>query len=159
MSVARQVFDALSVHGLKLATAESCTGGLVAAAITDLAGSSAIYDRGFVTYSNAAKVEQLGVAFDLITQFGAVSEEVAIAMAQGALLYSAADIAVSVTGIAGPSGGSELKPVGLVWFALATREETISKVKNFSSLERGVIRKNATDFVLQMVIDQLKEVP
>jgi nicotinamide-nucleotide amidase len=159
MSLASQVFDALSVYGLKLATAESCTGGMVAAAITDLAGSSTVYDRGFVTYSNAAKVEQLGVAFDLITQFGAVSEEVAIAMAQGALLHSAADIAVSVTGIAGPSGGSELKPVGLVWFALATREETISKVKNFGSLERGVIRKNATDFVLQMVIDQLKEEP
>ena len=159
MNLVQQVFDELSVHGLKLATAESCTGGMVAAAITDIAGSSAIFDRGFVTYSNAAKVEQLGVAYDLITKFGAVSEEEAMAMAQGALLNSAADLAISITGVAGPSGGSDSKPVGLVHFALATRDETISKVQNFGPLEREVIRQKAVNAALQMVLDQLDSEP
>ncbi|MEO6291217.1 MAG: CinA family protein, partial [Burkholderiaceae bacterium] len=98
-----------------LATAESCTGGLIAAACTDLAGSSQWFDRGFVTYSNAAKTDMLGVGAALIAQFGAVSEPVAVAMAQGAVQHSAAQVAVAVTGVAGPTGGNAEKPVGTVW--------------------------------------------
>jgi nicotinamide-nucleotide amidase len=112
----------LSAHGWQLATAESCTGGLIAAACTDRAGSSDWFDRGFVSYSNAAKTEMLGVAAALIEDHGAVSEAVAIAMARGALQHSAADLAVAVTGIAGPGGGSADKPVGTVWLAWAGRD-------------------------------------
>lgn len=113
--------DALRTRGWRLTTAESCTGGLVAATCTALAGSSDWFERGFVTYSNAAKTEQLGVAALLIAQHGAVSEPVVRAMAEGALRHSAADIAVAVTGVAGPGGGSADKPVGLVWLATAQR--------------------------------------
>lgn len=113
--------DALRARGWRLATAESCTGGLIAATCTALAGSSDWFERGFVTYSNAAKTEQLGVEALLIAQHGAVSEPVVRAMAEGALRHSAADIAVAVTGVAGPGGGSADKPVGLVWLATARR--------------------------------------
>jgi nicotinamide-nucleotide amidase len=113
--------DALRARGWRLATAESCTGGLIAATCTALAGSSDWFERGFVTYSNAAKSEQLGVPAMLIAQHGAVSEPVARAMADGALLHSPADIAVAVTGVAGPGGATPGKPVGLVWLALAQR--------------------------------------
>jgi nicotinamide-nucleotide amidase len=112
---------ALRARGLRVATAESCTGGLIAAACTALAGSSDWFDRGFVTYSNASKVELLGVAAALIEAHGAVSEPVVRAMADGALGRSSADLALSVTGIAGPGGGSAAKPVGLVWMGLARR--------------------------------------
>ncbi len=108
-------------RGWMLATAESCTGGLIAAALTHVAGSSAVVDRGFVTYSNEAKTEMLDVPAALIAAHGAVSEPVAAAMAAGALLHSRANVAVAVTGIAGPGGGSPEKPVGLVWFACAVR--------------------------------------
>lgn len=111
----------LLARGQLLATAESCTGGLIAASCTELAGSSAWFERGFVTYSNAAKTELLGVPAELIDRHGAVSEEVARAMAAGALAHSRADIAVAVTGVAGPSGGSDAKPVGTVWLAWAER--------------------------------------
>lgn len=111
----------LLARGQSLATAESCTGGLIAASCTELAGSSAWFERGFVTYSNAAKTELLGVPAELIDRHGAVSEEVAKAMAAGALARSRADIAVAVTGVAGPTGGSEAKPVGTVWLAWAQR--------------------------------------
>jgi len=111
----------LQARGQSLATAESCTGGLIAASCTELAGSSAWFERGFVTYSNAAKTELLGVPAELIDRHGAVSEEVARAMAAGALTHSRADIAVAVTGIAGPTGGSDAKPVGTVWLAWAER--------------------------------------
>lgn len=113
----------LLARGQSLATAESCTGGLIAATCTELAGSSAWFERGFVTYSNEAKTELLGVPAELIARHGAVSEEVARAMASGALRHSRADIAVAVTGIAGPTGGSEAKPVGTVWLAWAQRAE------------------------------------
>lgn len=106
-------------RGWRIATAESCTGGMIAAALTDVAGSSDVVDRGFVTYSNEAKTEMLGVPSVLIARVGAVSEEVARAMAAGALARSMANLAVAVTGIAGPGGGGADKPVGLVWFALA----------------------------------------
>lgn len=111
----------LLARGQSLATAESCTGGLIAASCTELAGSSAWFERGFVTYSNEAKTELLGVPAELIAHHGAVSEEVARAMAAGALARSRADIAVAVTGIAGPTGGSQAKPVGTVWLAWAER--------------------------------------
>lgn len=113
--------DALRARGWMLATAESCTGGMISAACTSIAGSSDWFDRGFVTYSNAAKTEMLGVAATLIERHGAVSAEVACAMAQGALDHSRATIAVAVTGIAGPGGATPGKPVGTVWLALAVR--------------------------------------
>ena len=126
-ALAKQVVtlaDALRAQGLRIATAESCTGGLIAALCTSLAGSSDWFERGFVTYSNAAKTEALGVEASLIVAHGAVSEAVALAMARGALAHSAADLALAVTGIAGPGGATPGKPVGLVWLGWAWREGT-----------------------------------
>ncbi len=152
---AEAVFQALRSKGWKLVTAESCTGGMVAAAITDIAGSSEIFDRGFVTYSNEAKVEMLGVPTELIKKHGAVSEEVARAMAEGALAHARADIAVSITGIAGPSGGSETKPVGLVHFACATKETTAHVRRRFKNRGRSSIRAAAMNQALEMVLEAL----
>jgi nicotinamide-nucleotide amidase len=121
LAQAEAVLAACRAAGLQVATAESCTGGLIAAALTAIAGSSDVVDRGFVTYSNEAKTEMLGVPAELIARVGAVSEPVAKTMAEGALARSPAGVAVSVTGIAGPGGGSADKPVGLVWFGLARR--------------------------------------
>ena len=118
-----QLAEALKQRGWMLATAESCTGGMIAAACTDVAGSSEWFDRGFVTYSNAAKTEMLGVPADVISQHGAVSEEVAQAMAFGAVKHSHAQVSIAVTGIAGPSGGSIDKPVGTVWFGWAIGDQ------------------------------------
>jgi nicotinamide-nucleotide amidase len=115
------LFERVKARGFRLATAESCTGGLIAASITAVPGSSLVLERGFVTYSNEAKVEMLGVPADLIQRRGAVSQEVALAMVEGALKQSRADIAIAVTGIAGPDGGSAEKPVGLVHIAAARR--------------------------------------
>ena len=136
------VADFLLNNGLMLATAESCTGGMIAAACTDLAGSSAWFERGFVTYSNAAKTEMLGVPANLIAEHGAVSEPVARAMAAGALQHSAAQVSVAVTGIAGPTGGSADKPVGTVWFAWASPQGVRSEVRQFDG-DRASVR-NAT---------------
>ena len=128
-------------RGLTIATAESCTGGLIAAVLTEIPGSSAVVDRGFVTYSNAAKTDLLGVPAALIDRLGAVSEGVARAMAEGALAHSGADLAVAVTGIAGPDGGSAGKPVGLVHFAAARRGgETRNAVHIFAGLDRSGVR-------------------
>ena len=128
-------------RGLTIATAESCTGGLIAAVLTEIPGSSAVVDRGFVTYSNAAKTDLLGVPAALIDRLGAVSEGVARAMAEGALARSGADLAVAVTGIAGPDGGSAGKPVGLVHFAAARRgEEVRHAVHVFAGLDRSGVR-------------------
>jgi nicotinamide-nucleotide amidase len=137
--------------GVKVATAESCTGGMVAAALTDIAGSSDVFDRGFVTYSNAAKIEMLGVHSGTLDEYGAVSEPVAVEMAEGALAHSIATLAVSITGIAGP-GGSEFKPEGRVCFAFArkghpTRVETIE----FGALGRANVRLAARDHALAMI--------
>lgn len=121
-ALVRRLADAMRRRGWRLATAESCTGGLIAAACTDLAGSSDWFDRGAVSYSNAAKTDLLGVAPALIAAHGAVSEQVARAMAAGMLERSAADLAVAVTGVAGPGGGSAAKPVGTVWLAWARRD-------------------------------------
>ena len=123
----RLVVDLLLKHQWMLATAESCTGGLIAATCTDLAGSSAWFERGFVTYSNAAKTELLGVDAALIQTHGAVSEPVVRAMVQGALAHSPAQVAVAVTGVAGPTGGSADKPVGTVWFGLAVPGQVVTE--------------------------------
>lgn len=122
LSRAEALLDACRMRKILLATAESCTGGLIAAALTAIAGSSDVVDRGFVTYSNEAKTEMLGVSAALIASHGAVSEQVARAMAEGALARSPAHRTVAVTGVAGPGGGTATKPVGLVWFGLARRD-------------------------------------
>ena len=134
--------DTLQRRQWMLATAESCTGGMVAAACTDLAGSSAWLERGFVTYSNAAKTQMLGVDAQLIATHGAVSEPVARAMAQGALLHSAAQLALAITGVAGPGGGSDAKPVGTVWFAFAGPWGVHSEVQHFGG-DRAAVRQAA----------------
>jgi len=131
--------DLMLKHQWMLATAESCTGGMIAAACTDLAGSSAWFERGFVTYSNEAKSNMLGVPAELIATHGAVSEPVARAMASGALQHSKAQVALSVTGIAGPSGGSPDKPVGTVWFGWATPDGVWSDMQRFDG-DRAAVR-------------------
>lgn len=141
--------------GVMIATAESCTGGLIAGAITEVAGSSDIFDRGFVTYSNAAKAEMLGVPKALIEAQGAVSEEVARAMAKGALARSEADLAVSVTGIAGP-GGSDHKPEGRVCFGLATTgKPTRVETREFGAIGRKQVRQKTVDHALALLIAAL----
>lgn len=137
--------------GIRIATAESCTGGMVAAALTDVAGSSDVFERGFVTYSNAAKVELLGVAPETLAAHGAVSEPVAREMAEGALAHSAAELTVSITGIAGP-GGSEFKPEGRVCFGLARRgAETRVETVEFGARGRAKVRKAATEHALSLL--------
>lgn len=139
-------------RGLTVATAESCTGGLIAAALTSVSGSSAVVDRGFVTYSNEAKVEMLGVPADLIALHGAVSQPVALAMAHGVLDHAMADLAVSVTGIAGPGGGSEHKPVGLVHFAAQARgQPPIAVERRFGDVGRDRVRELAVIEALGML--------
>ena len=134
-----EIAEILLNSGRMLATAESCTGGMIAAACTDLAGSSQWFERGFVTYSNEAKHEMLGVPTDLIATHGAVSEPVARAMAMGAIEHSHADVAVAVTGIAGPTGGSADKPVGTVWFGFALNGECVTETKVFAG-DRSAVR-------------------
>jgi nicotinamide-nucleotide amidase len=141
-----------------LASAESCTGGLIASTCTDLAGSSAWFDRGFVTYSNASKTDMLGVDGALIERLGAVSEEVARAMAQGALQRSCAQIAVAVTGIAGPSGGSAAKPVGTVWFGWATMAGTTTQMMRFDG-ERAQVRAACVRHALHGLIQHIEVRP
>jgi len=139
-------------RGVTVATAESCTGGMIAAAITAIPGSSAVLDRGFVTYSNGAKTEMLGVPAELIAGVGAVSEAVAARMAAGAKDRAGAEIAVSVTGIAGPDGGSAEKPVGTVWFGLAgPAGEVITRHEVFAG-DRAAIRAAATDYALTLLL-------
>jgi nicotinamide-nucleotide amidase len=141
----------LRARGLQLATAESCTGGLIAAALTHIPGSSDVVDRGFVTYSNAAKTEMLGVPAALIDTHGAVSQPVAAAMAEGAVARSAATIAVSVTGIAGPGGGSADKPVGLVWFGCARRGHTAITEHVVFPGDRAAVRAATVAHALALV--------
>lgn len=138
-----------------LATAESCTGGLIAAACTELSGSSDWFERGFVTYSNAAKSELLGVAPDLIASQGAVSESVARAMAQGALQHARAQVSLAVTGVAGPSGGSPEKPVGTVWFAWCLPEGTTSEVRHFAG-DRAAVRAATVQHALWRLLSLLQ---
>lgn len=154
--LAQRIVDKAGAEGLTIATAESCTGGMIASAITDVPGASAVLDRGFVTYSNEAKTEMLGVAPALIVRHGAVSGPVARAMAVGALRNSRADIAVSVTGVAGPSGGSARKPVGLVWFGLAVKGGAIRVERRvFADADRNLVRLRATETALALVLNGL----
>lgn len=146
------LLQAARVWGWRLATAESCTGGMVAAALTDVAGSSDVFDRGFVTYSNAAKVDMLGVSETTLAAHGAVSQEVAREMAQGALDKSAATLAVAITGIAGP-GGSDHKPEGRVCFGLAQAgREVFAETVEFGALGRAKVRQAARDHALAMLL-------
>ncbi len=148
---AERVLTSCRKHGLKVVTAESCTGGLVAAALTAIAGSSDVVDRGFVTYSNEAKHEMLGVALDTIDKHGAVSEATARAMARGALTHSLSDISVSVTGVAGPGGGSAEKPVGLVHFAAARSGFDLVAEHHVFPGDRDGIRRQATLTALSLL--------
>lgn len=136
--------------GIRIATAESCTGGMVAVALTDIPGSSAVFERGFVTYTNDAKVEMLGVSRATLDAFGAVSEQVAQEMAKGALAHSDAGLAVSITGIAGP-GGSDFKPEGRVCFAVSDAQKTHTETVEFGAIGRKNVRKAACAHALAMI--------
>ena len=153
---AEAVLQALKARGWMLATAESCTGGMIAAALTNIPGSSAVLDRGYVTYSNAAKIEMLGVLPETLEQFGAVSEEVAAEMATGAMARSGTQIAVSVTGIAGP-GGSEHKPEGRVCFGLAMADGTETETVDFGAIGRAQVRAASTAHALGLVARGLRD--
>ncbi len=155
-SLAQAIIDKAGAEGMMVATAESCTGGLIAGALTDVPGSSAVVERGFVTYSNEAKNEMLGVPMGVIERHGAVSAAVARAMAKGALSHSRADIAVSVTGIAGPDGGTARKPVGLVWFGLAVKDgPTRIERRVFADGSRDFVRTKATETALHLILTAL----
>ena len=157
ISKAGAVLDRARAKGFRIATAESCTGGLIAASLTEIAGSSDVFERGFVTYSNEAKTELLGVSPSLIAEQGAVSEQVARAMAEGALGHSRADMAVAVTGIAGPGGGSAEKPVGLVYVAVCGFGRTRCRKARFAGSRRRV-RDQTVDMALIMLLEHLEEV-
>jgi nicotinamide-nucleotide amidase len=151
------LLDLCKAQKLMVATAESCTGGLVAGALTDIAGSSAVVDRGFVTYTNEAKHEMLGVPADTLNKFGAVSRETAEAMARGALGHANADIVVSITGIAGPGGGSPGKPVGLVHFAAAARDGRLNhREQRFGDIGRAEVRRLSVLEALAMLTELAK---
>lgn len=152
MKKIENILDDLKSKSLTVTTAESCTGGLIAGAITDISGSSSVFDRGFVTYSNQAKQEMLQVPAELIQQYGAVSEQCAASMAQGALKNSNADIAISVTGIAGPDGGSKEKPLGLVYIGVATKEKTKTQKCNFEG-NRAQIRQSTVNMAFDLLSD------
>lgn len=157
ISDAAELLENLRERQLMLATAESCTGGMIAGTLTEVAGSSDVVDRGFVTYSNEAKQDMLGIPPALIREHGAVSEPVAVAMAEGALRNSRADIAVSVTGVAGPGGGTDTKPVGLVHIACARRgEETVHQRHVFADRGRGWIRQETVAQAFRIMAQQAR---
>ncbi len=152
MELQTAFIQAFAQQRLKIVTADSCPGGLIAAPLTQVPGSSVVVDRSFVTYSNEAKVEMLGVEAALIARLGAVSREVAIAMAEGALARSRADVAVSVTGIAGPDGGTPTKPVGLVHFAALRRgREIVHEERRFGDIGRSKVRIASVEQALSML--------
>lgn len=156
VALASSFLDRCRARAILAATAESCTGGLIAAALTSVAGSSDVFDRAFITYSNAAKHEMLGVPTELIERFGAVSTEVAKAMAEGCLARSNAQIAMSVTGIAGPGGGSADKPVGLVHVCVARDGlETIDEVCRFGDIGREVVRRLTVEAALRLALRRI----
>ncbi|EAU42458.1 hypothetical protein FP2506_06451 [Fulvimarina pelagi HTCC2506] len=150
--LARQVVETYAAKGMKLATVESCTGGMVAAAITDIAGSSAVLDRGFVTYSNDAKTDLVGVEAQTLEANGAVSEAVACEMAEGGVRRSRGLVAIAITGVAGPGGGSESKPVGLVHFACASPDGTTHREERFGDIGRAEIRIRSVEMALRMLL-------
>ncbi|MFT6674154.1 MAG: nicotinamide-nucleotide amidase [Sulfitobacter sp.] len=158
MNFAAQLLELSAEKKFMLTCAESCTGGMVAAALTELAGSSAMFDRGFVTYTNAAKVDLLGVSPATLARYGAVSQEVAAEMAAGALARAQAEFAVSITGIAGP-GGSEHKPEGRVCFGLADAQETIVETQEFGALGRAEVRQAARDHALMLLWRAVQKLP
>ena len=151
LTEAELLLAACRAAGIRLATAESCTGGLIAAALTAIAGSSDVVDRGFVTYSNEAKNELLGVPMGLIDALGAVSGPVARQMAEGALKRSRAHITIAVTGVAGPGGGSAEKPVGLVWFGLAQRDQPVHGESHIFPGDRAAIREATVAKAFQLI--------
>jgi nicotinamide-nucleotide amidase len=151
---ARAVLEAARRKGWMVTAAESCTGGMVSAALTDIAGSSDVFDRGFVTYSYPSKTALLGVPETMLAEHGAVSEPVARAMAQGAWDASGADLAVAITGVAGP-GGSEAKPEGLVWFAVATRAGVRSEHRAFGPLGRAIVRLRSVETALDLMLQEM----
>ena len=155
--LAKAVVEECANQQAMIATAESCTGGLISAALTDVSGSSAIFDRGFTTYSNQAKEELLGVSKSLLEKYGAVSAEVAEAMAIGALKRSLATVTVSVTGIAGPSGGTAEKPVGLVWFGLADQSNVHVEQKVFADKDRDAVRQATVHHALTLILANLTQ--
>ncbi|WP_417248927.1 CinA family protein [Celeribacter sp.] len=155
-ALAAAVLDAARAKGMTLATAESCTGGLIAGALTEIAGSSDVVDRGFVTYSNTAKTGMLGVSPTTLAAHGAVSEEVAREMAEGARVHGGVDIAVSVTGIAGP-GGSEHKPEGRVCFGLATAQGVATETVEFGALGRAQVREATVRHALAALLARLRD--
>ncbi len=151
-AAAKRALDLFRARGLKVATAESCTGGLVAAALTEIAGSSDVVDCGFVTYSNAAKQTMLGVSEATLKRHGAVSGETAAAMAAGALKNSQADLAVAITGIAGPGGGTKAKPVGLVYFAAASRDgNRLARTRRYGKIGRRRVRERSVSEALRLL--------
>jgi nicotinamide-nucleotide amidase len=154
-TLARQVIEAAAARGVMIATAESCTGGLVSGALTAIAGSSAVVERGFVTYSNHAKTELLGVPADLIDGHGAVSEPVARAMAGGAVARSKAQVSVSVTGVAGPGGGTADKPVGLVHFGAVGPAGAIHAEHRFGDIGREEVRLASVRVALGLLLDRV----
>lgn len=154
-TLARRVVARATERGLMIATAESCTGGLVAGALTAVAGSSAAVDRGFVTYSNAAKMRMLGVAQATLDAHGAVSRQTALEMADGAVAQSEAQVSVSITGVAGPGGGSPDKPVGLVHFAAAGPDGTVHVQRRFGDIGREAVRLASVRQALEMLLEQL----
>ncbi len=154
--LAARLVEAYAAKAWTVATAESCTGGMLAAALTDVPGSSSIFGSGYVTYANQAKIEMLGVPEDLIAHHGAVSREVAIAMAEGALAKSGATVSIAITGVAGPGGGSAEKPVGLVWFGVARAgNPPIAEAKNFKG-DRAQIRAAAVDQALIYLLNKVE---
>ncbi len=158
LALAARLLAACRAKELKLATAESCTGGLIAGALTEIAGSSDVFERGFVTYSNDAKSASLGVPAEMIAGRGAVSEHVARAMAEGALRKSLADIAIACTGIAGPGGGSHGKPVGLVHIAVARGDGvTFHSEKRYGELGRGAVRQATVRDALLMALEAIAD--
>jgi len=154
VSLAKDIVERASATGIVISTAESCTGGMISAAITDIAGSSRVLDRGFVTYSNAAKMDMLGVSAETLDTHGAVSEQVAAEMAAGALKHSNATLTVSVTGIAGP-GGSDFKPEGRVCFGLATKDGVETQQVDFGPLGRAGVRNATMAHALELLLKTL----
>lgn len=150
--LAQETVAALAAAGLTVATAESCTGGLVAAALTSISGASDVVYGGYVTYANEAKIAMVGVPYALLRQHGAVSKDVAMAMAEGALAVAGTHLAVAVTGVAGPTGGSKEKPVGLVHFAVASADGTTHVKKNFADLDRDGIRQASVAEALRLLL-------
>lgn len=157
LTLSETVLAQARAQQLKIVTAESCTGGLVGAVMTEIAGSSDVFERGFVTYSNQAKIQMLGVSGDILNTHGAVSAATVRAMAEGALAHSPADVAVAITGVAGPGGGSADKPVGLVHFAAARKGgATIAEEHRFGEIGRDAVRLASVEVALKLLLQAMK---